>query len=367
MKFDFNCNEFLGAINNVARVVDSKGTMGEIYKNVLIESETDKSIRISAYNGETYLSTTFDCEVIESGSFAIMPKTLIDFVRAMPDEMATIEVNDRYKASIFSNSTKFSVSCMSSESFAKQTGFETDFNLVLKGEDFKKAATSVAFSVSKDDTRPVLQTVNFSVDNGKLTLVGCDGFRCCYRNVEIDSDTPNISINIHHNSINEIIKFCGDGEIKVSVDSKNPTKVIFTVDNTIIIGRLVVGPYINYKAIFNQKSVSQISVNSDVIGAMVTRSLLVSLGKAHLDIKVEGDNLSARAENEEMNFEDSIEVNNISKNDFESRYNPKFMSTFFATISNTDITLNFSGEQSPLIIRPVTGDEFAYLLLPIRR
>ena len=56
----------------------------------------------------------------------------------------------------------------------------------------------------------------------------------------------------------------------------------------------------------------------------------------------------------------------LDGNEIEIAFNAKYFSDALKCLSDEEIYLNFTSNVSPCVIIPVEGDEFLYLILPVR-
>ncbi len=56
-----------------------------------------------------------------------------------------------------------------------------------------------------------------------------------------------------------------------------------------------------------------------------------------------------------------------NRNKIDIDFNPKYFIDALKVIEEEEISLSFNGNMGPCVLRPVDNDDFAYLVLPLRR
>jgi DNA polymerase-3 subunit beta len=58
----------------------------------------------------------------------------------------------------------------------------------------------------------------------------------------------------------------------------------------------------------------------------------------------------------------------IDKNglDLKIAFNPRFLLDVFKNINDEKVKISFSGQDGPCLIEPINGNEFMYIVLPVR-
>ena len=79
----------------------------------------------------------------------------------------------------------------------------------------------------------------------------------------------------------------------------------------------------------------------------------------------EGDTLTMSAESFVGRGEDTMEVS-IVGDPIDIAFNPKYIINILKNISDETVYVEFNSPISPCVIRPVQGDAYLYLIVPMR-
>jgi DNA polymerase-3 subunit beta len=79
-------------------------------------------------------------------------------------------------------------------------------------------------------------------------------------------------------------------------------------------------------------------------------------------------------ESDEMTVSSKTEIGAVTEKislektglDLKIAFNPKFLLDVFKSINDERIKISFAGSDGPCVIEPVNGEEFLYVVLPVR-
>ena len=82
-------------------------------------------------------------------------------------------------------------------------------------------------------------------------------------------------------------------------------------------------------------------------------------------MSIKNDLMTITSRSEEGNVKEEIIVEK-NGNDLEIGFNSKFVLDVLKVIDDEQISLNFKSGVSPCVVKPVEGDSYEYLILPVR-
>ena len=100
MKIVFKKSRFLERLTPAMGTVSDKNTITSI-EGVLIDTVADNLLKLSTYDMKKGIVSELECEeVIEKGSAIINASRLLQILKAMPEDIVTLTVDDACKATI---------------------------------------------------------------------------------------------------------------------------------------------------------------------------------------------------------------------------------------------------------------------------
>ncbi|MBQ0041354.1 MAG: DNA polymerase III subunit beta [Clostridiales bacterium] len=365
MKIYVNKSELNKAINNLSHAVPTR-TTSNILEGILVEIENGM-MKMTATDTTITIESVINVQCEESGAFVVPAKLFGSIVNKLPEDEVMIDYDPaKVKINIKCAGSNSELVCFKSEEFPKIKLNEGENVILLSKEDIKKIIRKTAFSASTDEFNGILTGVLLEIKNGNIKMVGVDPFRIATYNVEVNNDAD-VNVVIPAKLVNEVAKIISDdGEDKMSLEIIDK-KVVMKFDNYKVIINTFSGKYIDYERILNKQGDINVRVKRDDLLKSIDRaSLLASVQNNNLiKFNIEGDIITINSLSEEGNIEEKIEIIKDG-NDLQIGLNAKYLKDVFSVIEDEEVIMNLKDSISPCIIKPLKGEKYAYLVLPIR-
>ena len=236
----------------------------------------------------------------------------------------------------------------------------------MSKDNLKKLIRKTAFSASADDFNGILTGVLLEIKDGTMKMVGVDPYRIATYQIEIDN-ISDVSVVIPARLLMETAKIISDdGEDKMSFEITG-NKVILKFDNNKVILNTFSGKFIDYERILNREGNIVVRVKrNDLLRSTDRASLLTSVQTNNLvRFNIDDDLIVIKSLNEEGNIEEKVEIIKDG-DDLTIGINSKYLRDALSVIDDEEINIYFRDSISPLIIKPLKGELYKYLILPIR-
>lgn len=127
------------------------------------------------------------------------------------------------------------------------------------------------------------------------------------------------------------------------------------------------GEFIKYRDIIPSDGSIRVIVGRDILLESIERaSLLAKEGKNNLiKMSIKNNLLTITSRSEEGNVKEQI-VMEKTGDDLEIGFNSKYVMDVLKVIDDEEISMVFKTGTSPCVVRPVDGDAYEYLVLPVR-
>lgn len=311
------------------------------------------------------IETEIPAMVIEEGS-AVMPGRLCaDLIKRFNGETVDFAGNEN-SVKISSGRVKTSLQVNSADDYPEMVKVNDEFSAEISKSVLKNMIRQTAFSVSVDDTKPILNGVCLKFSDNQLVMVALDGFRLAMRKEMVEDCTGEKSVIIPTRAINEISSILPNDDEKIRlIFSSTHVKIKF--GETSIISRLLDGEYVNYKGILPKAFSTKVLVSCSELRESVERaSLMARESKSNLiKLSFTEGMLSITANSEKGNIDDEIEVQTMGK-ELEIAFNAKYVLEVMKNIDAEQAYLNMNNSVMPCVITPIEGDAFYYMVLPVR-
>lgn len=362
MRFSCDKSVLQEAIDTVQKACSTRTTY-PILEGILIDAN-DKQIKLVATDLDLSIETFINADIEENGTIVVNSRLFGEFIRKLPNDKVTIEAKDN-NVNITCQKSEFVLVGNNAEEFPKLPVINENSMYEISQDTLRNMIKQTIFAVAPDETRPVLTGILFEVKNNVLSFVALDGYRMALRTYDI-GNAADISAVIPGKTLNEISKILEPSEDKVKI-TFTPNHILFNLNQTKIISRLLDGDFINYRQIIPDEYRLKIKVKTvDILNSIERASLLAREGKTNL-VKFEISNgkliITSNSQMgkvcEELNVEHDGDEIKIA-------FNSKYFLDALRIIDSEEIYLEFSTNVSPCLIKKVNAADYTYLVLPVR-
>ncbi len=368
MKFVCTKTELEQAIAIVQKAVKTNSTK-PILDGILIQAEGNK-VMLTGYDLETGIEADIDSDVFEKGSVVANSKIFGEIIRKLPEESITIKADDKNMLTIESGVAEFNIKGNASEEYPKIPVIDNTDKIIMPQPVLKRMISNVIFAVSKDDTRPALTGCLLESDGTNATIVALDGFRMAVRKEELGKDFPLMNFLIPGKALFEASKiFDSKNEGEVIIYSSN-NHLLFDIGNVRVVSRLIVQPYVNYSSLIQNSAKTVMNINRKLLLDAIERaSLIIMNDERRFPVQIsmsDNESIIVSANTDAGNLKEEIQAS-ISGDLIDIDFNAKFFIEALKAIEDEMIKIEFNGVLGPCIVRPIEGENYVYLILPIRR
>ena len=371
MKFTCNKDDLVNNVSIVQRAVSSNSTV-QILNGILIESDNNSRIKLTGYDLQTGIEADMEADVFERGSVVLDSKFFGDIIRKLPEAEVEITVNDNFQTLINCGKAEFKISGLDPETFPKipEVDESTSDKIVMPQKILKNMINHTIFAVSRDNSRPVLTGSNIVSDGAVLSVVSIDGFRMAINRENMGNDFPKINYIVPGKALTEMSKILSDDDDAEIILYTSMHNLLFDIGNVRMVSRLIEGNFINFDSIIAKNPKTVITVNrKDFLNAVDRAALIIMTDDRKCPVRLLTSNpseLTVSAVSAQGNLQENIEVK-VEGDLIDVDFNSRYILDVLKNIEDETIRVEVNGGQGPCIIKPVEGDGYIYLILPIRR
>lgn len=365
MKFNCRRSDLLDAVNLVERAVASRSTMN-ILEGIFIEAK-ENNIRFLGNNLELCIDCTIPGTVTSTGSCVVKANLFSDAVKKLPvtSDDASIEVNDSNVILLSCGNAKFNFSTASADEFPRPQEIIANDEFKIEESLLKNMIRQTVYAISQNDAKPYLTGVLFDIKEGILNIVGCDGYRLAIRREETTHD-KNLKFIMQGKTARELLSLLGETDYEVTIKVSDKQAQL-TLKNCTVTTRLIDGEYLNYEGVAkHENTLFIVTETKNILDSVDRASLIASEAvKAHVLLKIEDGQVNINCETVLGQVKDKFEVS-MQGEPIEIAFNPRYLLEAFKNVDCKEIKLTFSTALNPVVIQPVEGNSFHYIVLPVR-
>ncbi|NMA82250.1 MAG: DNA polymerase III subunit beta [Epulopiscium sp.] len=365
MKIICNKSSLLNGVNTVLKAVSSRTTL-PILECILLEAD-ENNFKLISTDLELGIESQVDATVIKPGSIALESKIFSEIVRKLPDSTVEISVDENNMTTIICEKSQFKIAGQSGSEFPPLPEVEKNNQFSLSQTVLKDMIRQTIFSVAVEETRQILTGELIEIKNQSLHMVSVDGYRVSFRKTDLSIENELVEVVVPGKTLNEISKILStEDEDKVSLYFTDK-HVLFDLGTSIVVSRLLEGEFLKYEQIFSADYETKIVVDRRELLMSIERAALISRENKKNPVKVEikQEQLVITSNTELGTAYEEIQIQMEGK-DLVIAFNPRYVIDALRAIEDEKICIQFTSSLSPCIIQPIEGEDYKYLILPIR-
>ena len=361
----FTCEKqkILEGISIVQKAITGKSTM-PILEGIYIK--TNKStLTLIGSDMDVSIQTSVDATIIDEGSIVIDAKIFGEIIRKLPNSTIKIETIENQLIKITCEKSVFDVVYMNTNEFPELPQINENLKVSVNQNILKNMIKGTSFAIAQDETRPILQGILFEVKNKNLNLVALDGYRLAVRGEFLDTDID-IEVVIPGKTLNEVSKILEDVDDIVDITFTN-NHILFNLEKTKIISRLLEGKFINYNSLLPQEHKLFVNVNRQELQNAIERaSLMAKDGNTNLiKLEVQQDNLIITSNSQLGKVREEISIK-LQGEEIEIAFNSKYLLDVLKNMEEDEVVMKMTSSISPCVIEEKDNENAKYLVLPVR-
>lgn len=364
MRFICDRESLSEAISNVSRAVPQKSTI-QALEGIKV-NVSPNFVELTGYNLEMGIRTTIIANTADKYEFVVNARLFSEFVRKMPGNEVTVEVDDNNIINISSAATICSFSGISADEYPDLPIVDNERKFLVKSTTLRSMINMTSYAVSVNESKPIITGELFDIEDGKFNLVAIDGFRLAIRSELIESN-DNYHFVVPKKALQEVSTLIKDDDDKICNICVNDRHIIFEINNVFVISRLLEGAFHNYKLSIPANHKTEVIVSKKDFVTSLERCSLIIDDKNKSPIRCEVDNgvikISCRTTIGKVN--DVISAD-ITGETVTIGFNNKLILEALRAAEGDKIRMRFNGAMKVIEILPLEGESYIYLIMPIQ-
>lgn len=371
MHFRVQTDEMNYGLGMVVRAIAPR-PVKQAYDGVMIETD-EAGLILTCTDGEISIKARVNAIIDEEGCALLPARLFAEMMRKQPAGEVDVRVDAQMRAAIRSRGSNTSMACMAAEDFPDIRDITAENHVSLPCRRLRDAIGRVQFAVSTDESRKILTGILMEVYPQQTLLVGLDGFRLALQRIAAENALPPtggkamLHIVVPGKVLGEVSKMLPDSEDNVEIVF-NSSHAMYQFGNVKVYATLLTGEFIDYQKILPATWTTEVVVMRSMFSDAIDRcSLMAREGKnnmIYLKMLPEGRmELTANADRGDVHEE--LEIG-IEGNELSIAFNARYLTDIIHNIDGERICMCFNSNVSPCMIKPVEGNEYTFLVLPVR-
>jgi DNA polymerase-3 subunit beta len=383
VKLTIPTSELLAQLHTVSRVASTRSAV-QALAGVMLSASEDGHVELLATDMEIGLRVPLQAELARPGAVVLPARLLLDVVRSLPAEQLTLELRTTEQdVELKSGAATFHLRTFRTEDFPTLPTPSGETRLTLPGEALTQTISRVAgggggggarpgrtgggVSASRDETRPVLTGVLMSASGQELRMVATDSYRLSVKQTALDAPLAgSLEANVPARAMQELVRIAQQLSTDSVAVSVGQNQVVFELGDVVLSSRLIDGQFPNYRQLLPESVEHELRLSTAELGEVVRRISLLAQKNAPLRLSFSEGTLTVSARTPDIGeASESIPVP-FHGETFEIGFNPEFLRDGLESVESEELVLKLISPLRPGLIEAPEGDEFVYLIMPIR-
>jgi DNA polymerase-3 subunit beta len=231
----------------------------------------------------------------------------------------------------------------------------------VEGDAFTSALTQVATAASTDDARPILTGVYFEHEEGALRLVATDSYRLAVRDVPaVDADLSGL---VPVRALRELGRTVGSTDLKVAVGAREAT---FASSRGTLTARLIEGAFPNYRQLIPESYPNRLTIDRDALLSAIDRASLVAEDHIPIRMALSEGGVELSVSRQDVGGETEYVEAQYAGEEMTIAFNSRYLNDGVNAVEEDSVVLDVLDPLKPGVLRGGEGEDFLYLLMPVR-
>ena len=355
LKFSINQSELQNALAVVLKGIATRSTL-PILSGIYLDAKND-SLTLQATDLELSIQYTAPALVEGEGRAVVPGKLFSEIVKNLPDAAVHVEAEDD-SAVITCDTASFSIKTLDAEDFPGFPHVDVQQEIAIPFSQFASMVKRVARVVSKDESRAILTGVLITLEEARLKMVATDSYRLAIT----EADVPDAAAE----NFQAVISGArSDDPLRIALAEN---QIVVTYHGTVFINRRIEGNFPNYRQLLPDTYATRVSLEVDHLVAGVKRTSLLgqTSSPVKFDINIASQTAQLSAVAQDVGSAQETLPCEGEGEDVEIAFNYAYVLDGLASVSTDKVFLEVQSSLKPGIFKADEGENFLYLVMPVR-
>ena len=365
MKFVVSSTSLSSHLQVVSRVIASKNTI-PVLDCFLFELQGNL-LKITAADSETRMITSVEVNEVEGeGVFAIPAKNLLESLKELPEQPITFEIDDSTLGMfIYYQNGKYNFIGQNGDEYPQAKPLKDDATKIeISAENLLTGISRTLFATAEDELRPIMNGILFDISDTDITFVASDGHKLVrFKNSSVQgNDRATLILPKKPANLLKTVLPKETGSVAISFDENN---AYITMENVIIISRLIEGRYPNYNGVIPKDNPFRVVIDRVLLVTALKRITVFSNQGSSL-IKLQLSHNSIFISAQDIDFSTSAEETVACVYDGDEisiGFKGTYLIEILNNIPSSEVVLQLADPSRAGLMLPAENDEDEDLLM----
>jgi DNA polymerase-3 subunit beta len=365
MKVSITREKLQEGLSAVAGSIPTRTTL-PILSNILLETEAD-GLRLSGTDLDTSVSIRVPAEVEAGGSITAPARKLQEIARELPPAPVALAAQGD-AITISGGRSRFRLNGLSREEFPEYPVVSFENSWKATGAELNDLISHVAFAVSTEETRPILNGVLWELGPTEMRMVATNGHRLARMTIPRSGAGTEGQLIVPPKALSQVQKlFKPDQEVEIA---RSDNHIGFQGGGVQIFTRLIEGPYPNYDQVIPKDNDKVLIVDRTALNGAIRRMAIVASDQTHrIRLSVGGPMMKFSVQTPDLG-EGSEELPvEYTGDPIEIGFNANYLLELLRYIATEEVKMTFRAPERAATLEPLGNEDvpdFLCLVMPLR-
>lgn len=355
---------FLSAIQTVQRAVASSSSL-PVLTGIYLKGQGE-SLELRATDLEIGIECTLPVQIMGEGEIVLPARYLAEVVRRFSPGEVELKLTGEGNAVVLSSSrASFQLFGYPPGDFPAKTQIEGGLAWQVEQGLFREMINKTVFAAARDTLRPVLTGVLLSVQGKNIQLVASDSHRLAVYTGSLTEETGGeVKMVVPRKAMEELARILGEeGEVTIQTQGG---QVSFQTGGVTLVSRLIEGRFLDYRQVLPAAYKTRIQLDTREFLASLERAAILTQDKANsVRIAVLADRIQLFANTPEVGKVEEEVPAAVDGENTTISFNSHYLIEVLRVIDTPEVLFDITGSASPGVIRPVDGEDYLHLIMPV--
>jgi DNA polymerase-3 subunit beta len=350
-------------VATVSRAALAKSPVGAL-EGIHLRAENEM-ITLYGSDGTLSIRCTIEAAVPEAGE-TVLPAKLLGEILAKFEACEIKMYTEDSSLVMECGHSRTTLCTMDPQSYPKFPEYAKSRGVSMMSGTLLSMIDQTAFATSTSEDKPILTGILMELGQESLRLVALDGYRLAIRQENVQAGMEYAEVVVPARSMREIASIIPDDESTVRLYAGDHLLAV-TADKLEVTTRVLQGDYVKYRNILPSDHATRVVVDSlSLLGSLERASILARQSKTNLvNLQIEGDVMTITSDSEVGRTREEVGISLTGKN-LSIAFNSRYLLDVLKEVKDDSLIFDFNTSISPCVIRPLQGESFYYLVLPVK-
>jgi DNA polymerase III subunit beta len=388
MRFRVERDVFAEAVAWAARSLPARPPVPVLAGLLLEVSANPPALALSSFDYEVSANAQIEISAAEAGRALVSGRLLAEISRSLPAQPVDVSV-DGARVVVSCGTARFTLPTLPVDDYPALPELPATAGSI--GADvFAAAVAQVAVAAGRDDTLPVLTGVRIEIEDDRVTLAATDRYRLAVRELRWQPERAGLSAValVPARTLADTAKaLTGGAQVTVSLSTGGAGEGLIGFSGRGATGqigqrrtttRLLDGEYVKYRSLLPDDSSANAYIETSAFVEAVKRVSLVAPRNTPVRLTFSDDQVTLEAgASDDAQASESLDAKFVSRDgsteEFSIAFNPSYLLDGLGAVDSDTTRIDFTSPTKPAVLRgskeadaSATGDDYRYLLMPVR-